>query len=430
MTELKQILAEAADEARSYNVTEVVVRRARRRRLLTRLTPAAAALLAGAVLLSAPVLPDRDAQTAAPVVVDATGPAQDGQFDGVPTRLPDIATAPLPADRAVGRAAFLLCPRCLSDESPLVTRDGRIYDLSSGPNPVFGDHLSPDGRWLAWVGQGESEGMSLRDLTGTVDRRFGRYTVVGWSPDGRAVALEPQRPLSDRPYAIIVVDLDTLTTREFPLRDPTRWSPVALLPSGDMVFVPAAPTTPDPASPDRFPGSPSRTTLATPSRGDGLFYAVADGVTGAVRPLDVPLAEVLARDETVATRHVDQALHPVVSRDGEALFIQVLRTFERGSATLTTAGDILEISLKSGAVVRRIRLPAADAADSPALFLKADTPDGLVLRGRGVDGSTIQLLDQETGRRQVISHLGHDTDTVVLPGQVVGGYSTWPATDE
>ncbi|WP_433041643.1 hypothetical protein [Dactylosporangium sp. CS-033363] len=177
MTGLRQLLAEEAGEARTYDVTDRAVRVVKRRQLVTRLVPVAAALLVVAGLLAVGLpFGGHDGPDPAPVAA------------GLPARLVAEASPPvLPGEHGAGRAAL-----AYSGDAGwvVVMTDGRQYRVDG----LRVDGISPDGRWLLVA---RSDGTwVLRDLTGTARQEFGGggngATTAGphWSPDGRRLVLQ------------------------------------------------------------------------------------------------------------------------------------------------------------------------------------------------------------------------------------------------
>ena len=88
--------------------------------------------------------------------------------------------------------------------------------VSDGQMP----HLSPDGRWVAYVRQGHAY---LIPATGDAERDLGEGGCTVWSPDGTRLAMcDP----SDRVFILTVADA---SRRYIPTgsgaNDPTAWSP-------------------------------------------------------------------------------------------------------------------------------------------------------------------------------------------------------------
>lgn len=99
--------------------------------------------------------------------------------------VPDPNSRPLPTDRAVGPASFVMLPS-LDGFARLVMPDGVQYKLVP-PTDGLGLALSPDGRYLVW---NLYSGIDVRDLTGTADVRVPTGGLVAaWSADGRWLLL-------------------------------------------------------------------------------------------------------------------------------------------------------------------------------------------------------------------------------------------------
>jgi hypothetical protein len=400
MTDLHEHFAAIADEAKHYDVGNSVIRVARRRQRMVRLAPvavaAAAALAVAAVWVPLTGRSGGDSVTG----VDAAGPAGRAVVDWIPDKWTVPTSAlPLPADRPVGAGALVYAPcpatreRC--PDNFLLTRSGEQYKL---PGELAG--LSPDGRWLV---SGPEGARTLRDLTGTGSRPLGDVTVAAWSPDGGLLVLEPNAP-GVNPASVTVMTLASGQSRQVPIHDPDDWAVRDVFPSGDLLLVPRRDYdrggndgTPMPSltGPDRSGGDP------------GFFLAVADGVTGEQRGLDVPLTgDALAEGEQIST---GPAMPLVIDPAGRTLYYQLIRD---GSSPI--AGDLLALSTK-GEVLERYRLPAGrDAGERRLLAVREE---GVLLAAHRAGVLTVELLDPDSGERQVVATAPADC-RVLLPGTV------------
>ncbi|GAA3199553.1 TolB family protein [Dactylosporangium siamense] len=256
MTMLKDMLDDAAQDARVYDVTDQAVRVIRRRRAMARLVPVAAALLVVAGLVG----------VTRPFGGDGGGQEPSASAAGLPQRLvPEKSPPALPEDRGVGSAELAFVS---GDDVVLLTADGRQYRV----NALSVQGISPDGRWLLVLRSSQGPWV-LRDLTGTGRQEFEGDTTfsASWSPDSRRLVVQTSR----RSGVTYLVDLTTGARSTVPL-DPARAGRVcAVRNSGQLVL----------CSSEEVPFSGLR---------------LADGTTGAVVREITVAALGLAPTETMA----------------------------------------------------------------------------------------------------------------------------------
>ncbi|HEU4425411.1 MAG TPA: hypothetical protein VFR67_22995 [Pilimelia sp.] len=376
MTGLREHLADMADEAKHYDVTEEVLKVAKRRQRLTRMAPAgvAAGVVLGVLAVWLPLAGGDDRATVpgkqpAITEVDAAGPAEPGRLDWLPRRwsVPDVPPK-LPQHAAVGAGAlvYLPCPvtrtQCPRGDI-LLTPDGHQYAV---PGSVIG--LSPDGRWLVY---GSEDHRVLRDLTGTAVRPLGNLLSVHWSADSARLAVEPHPPPGANAAQIEVIELGTDRRHTVPIHDPDQWAILGLFPSGDLLLTPRGSDRPG-ADPDTY------------------SLAIADGRTGARRLLDVSLTDWLAVNDIFGTGPA----MPVLIVPGGGTLIHQLDRRIRGDLT---PGDLLQIDTNTGQVLRRYLLPPEARA------LAGLTSGGGLLVRDDPRVPTVELLDMTTGKRRVVA---------------------------
>jgi hypothetical protein len=406
VTRLREHFADLADQAKQYDVTETVVRRARRRRHLERLAPAAAGvvLLVGALAWGSAARGPAPTETSALPVVDAAGEAVRRGVDRLPPIFSVSLPEPdLPVDHGVGRAALVYHDGDRPYQAVLLP-DGSAY---RAPHAV--SSLSPDGRWLAYGPEGD---LRLRDLTGTAELRLGAVSPIGWSPDGASVLLQSAVPDAGNPDRVEVLEPRTGERHTIPVHDPDIWAPIGLLSSGDLLLSPrgARPGPADP-SPDSTPGPAPELGQPTwgPGQRPGAFLAVADAVTGEQRGL--PVAAPAERDE-IGSGPAMPAL-PVPGRD--TVLIQLLhRTGSQGGVASYLDGDLLEVSADTGEAVRRIRLPEP-SAERELTMVTAGRDGVLLVRHDGSDPAELELLDIDSGTRRIVTTLAPGV-SVLVPG--------------
>jgi hypothetical protein len=217
MTMLKDMLVDAADDARVYDVTDQAVRVVRRRRAMARLVPVAAALLVVGGLVG----------VTRPFSGDGGGQEPSASVAGLPQRLaPEKSPPALPEDRGVGPAELAFGS---GDQVVLLAADGRQYRV----NALSVHGISPDGRWLLTLQRSQGTWV-LRDLTGTGRQEFEGDTTFSatWSPDSQRLVVQTSR----RSGATYMVDLTTGARSTVPL-DPARAGRVcAVRNSGQLVL--------------------------------------------------------------------------------------------------------------------------------------------------------------------------------------------------
>ncbi|GIF67690.1 hypothetical protein Ais01nite_57250 [Asanoa ishikariensis] len=188
MTGMRELLADVAAEARSYDVTDRALRIARRQRRVAWAAPVAAVVLvaAGAVAVL-PLRPDKSAEVG-----------------WLPERLaPERSVVALPDTRV--SPAVLAYTRG-DGSTTLVTADGRHYDGGEAVRAI-----SPDGRWVAMLRDGRRV---VRDLGGdrVVDLGTDDDTnIVAWSRDSRWMAVRTGVTNPGAPQSVKVVELATGT---------------------------------------------------------------------------------------------------------------------------------------------------------------------------------------------------------------------------
>ncbi|GAA3752063.1 hypothetical protein GCM10022225_40480 [Plantactinospora mayteni] len=382
MSELRDMLGEVAEQAKVYDVTGRAVRVARRRRRAARLAPVAAAVAVVALGTVAVVglRPDPPVGPAA-VAVPAV--------DWLPDRLdvPASGPDPLPASGPVDRGVLVYADLRPGGPAPvLLTEDGRQYRLAEPVTSAQGySHtrptLSPDGRWL---GEQRDGRYVLRDLTGTARHQLADgFSPVAWSPESRWLLLTDNLDENAPP-----VRLDVTTGERRPVTgaDSERWTPVAVLPGGDAVFL----------------GIPKE-----PTRRTNLELRLVDPAGDAEpTPVQLNLRWHLRPMESVGTER------PRLSPDGRALLFSVVEVAdpEQGMPGLDHGGELIRVDLTTNEV-RRIALPYADRPGQPVPSPSRAAvrawwteplgylPEGVLLRLHTADGAgdALQVLDPATG---------------------------------
>jgi hypothetical protein len=393
MTSLKDMLVEAADDARVYDMTDRAVRVVKRRRTMTRLVPVAAALLVVAGLVG----------IGRPFSGDGGGQQPSAAVDGLPQRLiPEKSPPMLPEDRGVGpaRLAFSAAGR-----SVLLTEDDRQYRVDG----LSVGGLSPDGRWMLVVRS--DGGWVLRELTGTRRQEFtGGDTSASWrwSRDGGRLVMQ----LSSRTGVTHVVDLSTAARTTLTL-DPARSGRVcAVRNSGELVL----------CASDESPFSGIR---------------LADGRTGQVTR-EISVADLgLAPNEGMA-----QGLGmPMLDVDDHTLLVPVhdssapdaamapepphrnnsLVGFDLSTGRLTTQRYPLPDRLP---VLGRPLSGGTEYSHPDARFVVGVHPDGVLLvhitpsRSDPFEPgpSSIELISRDTGTLHLVTNLARPIGLITYPG--------------
>ncbi|MFF5228022.1 hypothetical protein [Dactylosporangium sp. NPDC000521] len=399
MTGLRDLLAEEAGDARTYDVTDRAVRVVRRQRMMARLVPAAAALLVVAGLLGVGVRfgggGDQDPLPAAAA--------------GLPGRLVPQASPPeLPEDRGVGRAALAYLDGG-GDRWVLVTADGNQYRV----NGLSVDGMSPDGRWLLVL---RPDGTRvLRDLTGTGRHEFaGGDTTSGarWSADSRRLVVQiSDGTAATNSVVTYMVDLATAARATVPL---------------------------DPTLPDRVCAVRNSGVLVLcPSRESALSgLRLADGTTGQVIR-DIPSGNLGLRPTEAVPAELGT---PRLGPDDHTLFIGTRDTATPGSAAGPAAGGqnrfLVAFDLETGRLTGRYPLPdQIPAAQRPfngaveygqpderyVLGIHADGPLLLHLSPSRSDPFTvgsvsIELIAQDTGTLSTVTLVSRPITLIRYPG--------------
>ncbi|MEV4509120.1 hypothetical protein AB0K00_09220 [Dactylosporangium sp. NPDC049525] len=400
MTGLRDLLIEAAEDARDYDVTDRAVRVVRRQRMTARLVPVAAALLVVAGLLAVGV-PFGGGGDQDPLPAAA----------GLPARLIPQASPPtLPEDRGVGRAALAyLRGDSDGDENSwvLVTADGSQYRV----NGLRVDGMSPDGRWLLVL---RSDGTKvLRDLAGTARHEFAGgdpSSGARWSPDSRRLVVQIEhRTAAPSSVVTYLVDLATGARATVPL-DPTSPDRVcAVRNSGVLVLCP---------SPE--------------SSFSGL--RLADGTTGQVIR-DIPSANLGLRPTEA------EFGTPVLGPDDHTLFISTGAMITPGSTAAAAAGGqqrfLVGFDIDTGRLTERYPLPdqipgAQRSATNGGV--EYGQPDARYLLGIHADGPlllhiapsrsdpftagavSIELVARDTGALRTVTLASRPITLICYPG--------------
>jgi hypothetical protein len=390
MNGLREMLADVADEARTYEVTDRAVRAARRRARVHRYAPVAA--LAAVVLLVVGVWIPLGPSGGGPSLV--AGPVPWLPEVVVP---PAQAPPPLGADRPVGPGSLLYRVR----DQPgtiLVTSDGRQYTVPDGDDRTALS-LSPDGRWLLLDVDGRLVVQDLRDggrrqVSATDPSRLSWR----WSPNGRwlmvgATAAELAAPAGEP--VVRLVDLSTWRTA-WSRSQPAGMSLLAVLDSGEILV--------------RYAGADSLA-LLHPS--------------GAERSLHLRLDGVLSPRERLSPAPVESQ----VLADGGSLLLRAWVELPADQLSATVPDDLLVLDISNGAALRRVALPdpvfrgpaggplSADpskdteplgtASEPPSgtdagydiRVSAAVAPEGVLLRHHLLSGAVeLELLDPGTGQ--------------------------------
>ncbi|MFI5916567.1 TolB family protein [Dactylosporangium sp. NPDC051541] len=394
MTMLKDMLVDAADDARVYDVTDRVVRVVRRRRTMARLVPVAAALLVVAV----PVAVTRSSG-------DGGGQMPSTSVADLPQRLtPEKSPPALPEDRGVGPATLAFVSG--GDEVVLLTAEGRQYHV----NALSVQGISPDGRWLL-VLRSPGGPWVLRDLTGAERQEFEGDTTfsASWSPDSRRLVVQTSR----RSGVTYMVDLTNGTRSTVPL-DPARAGRVcAVRNSGQLVL----------CSSEEVPFSGLR---------------LADGTSGAVvREITVAALGLRPTDTMAEGRGI-----PRLDIDDHTVFIPVHDSAgpDDTPATAPAGHDrnvlLAGFDLETGQLTQRYPLPdripgAQHSVDSGVEYGPMDTrillgfhPDGLLLVHLAPSPSdpfesgpvTIELIARDTGALHVVTRASRPISGICYRG--------------
>lgn len=158
-------------------------------------------------------------------------------FAALPARIeagPD--TPDLPADRAVGRAAFIYTVDKPAPMIYLVAVDGTLYRVGTVPDhPEPGAHigLSPDGRWLVRLRDGR---WAVRDLTSRVEHFVdGRKYPKAWSVDGGSMLWDQYVSSEQRSYHVLDTTSGRITDVAFTAG--ATQSPLVMLSGYELVTV-------------------------------------------------------------------------------------------------------------------------------------------------------------------------------------------------
>ncbi|MGH3715282.1 MAG: hypothetical protein ACRDT4_17730 [Micromonosporaceae bacterium] len=241
-------------------------------------------------------------------------------------RRPALRPPDLPEEGPVGRGFLIYNWGGFAETSVMVMSDGRQYQL-----PGYGT-VSPDGAWYGYVTRGDD--YLVRDLTGTRTWKVpGGLTGYLWSPDSRwLVLVHPE----DRPAGMeqpgtkyaVVLDLRTGKTHRVQGIDPLHFIPVAMLPSGELVY------------------------------GAGVGESAIEG--DQVNVLEL--------------RRVDV----VSGKQGTSLRVDLSRWLEYNERIRTTEGPMLKVSPDGRTAV--VKVSGTDGMMWPVALLVMDFADGTVQR--------------------------------------------------
>jgi hypothetical protein len=355
-TELKQLLAEAADAARDYTDSAAAVQTARRarRRRRTLAVPLLAAVVALVAFVVAPALR----------TPEATTPAVTATFAALP-------------DGPVGAAAMIYSP-CARDCAPmLMLTSGAQYVLPQFPQGPHPYTLSPDGRWLGFP---VAEGFRLRNLTDGTTRTLdddgpGASDVWVWSPDSARLLMVRHTDGLVTHFESVVAATGARS------RVVTARSPVAVLDDGTVLY---------------WQGEAGRSPL--------VFAAIR---RGGLQTLTTKTFDVPAR-----LRAGESPLHDGLSigpDDSQAML--TLRGPAAGGADLGAPVAVLVLNLGQGRVAERVDLPAGADLWVPSRLLSGS------VRGVQWAGGRTQVvdLDRALATQMVVATLAGQAE-VVLPG--------------
>ncbi|MEH0938495.1 hypothetical protein [Micromonospora psammae] len=326
---------------------------------------------------------------------------------GLPAQVRVPATpADLPADRAVGPAAFLYhVERSGGSDEPtgtlaqrdihLVTRSGEQFRAGRTPATLGPRHqsLSPDGRWLAVRRDGQ---WWLRDLTGSTERTVPPgYEVWGWSTDSGSVLIA-QLSQSGRAFAVLSTEDGSLRRLDVPATQLT--DVVTLVDGRHLVLVDLEPFT------ERDAASPK------------LTVRVWDMQTGATRDVPVLRPGQLRPGETF------NSFVPLLTGGGvpARVWVQIARqdAYPTGGPegpVAIPASALVGVDVRSGAPVGRVELaePRKGAGEGYLGIVGGELVLDRTARGR----SELVAVDPVSGDRRVVTELPH-LARVLVPGEL------------
>jgi hypothetical protein len=380
--ELRAALADLGEEARQYADPDAAIAGAGRRRTGRMVAVVAAvAVLAVVVGVVGAVSPDSDD-------VPLGG-------DGYPATL---SSEVVPLGRApLGKAAFLYlrCPQRTLDCPPeIVLSDGRRYSIPGDESGAVENlTLSPDGRFAGWQFPAE-RGYTLVDLRTGERWKVGGETdgywagALQWSADGQRLVLgeysergAPPRFLMAGPVPGRSRPLPALST----LRPPEYVSGV--MATGELLMW-------DQLQDGPLPG-----------------LRLVDPETGQTRSLALSVAP----GTTDLLRTGDHTVKVIVEPCGCAVTIVV-----NGDREQVTRAALLKVDLGTAQVTARIDLPY-DPPQGVTLSrwtAHAQPPEGVVLTTTYVDGTQVQLLNDITGERQLVTRLPYGS-AIVARGETM-----------
>jgi len=373
-TAIREALADLATDAGRYADAEAAVHTARRRRTGRAVAATAAVLVLALLAGSAALVLRRGRSDPAPT---AGYPAA----VTVSARL-DPATAP-------GNAAFILrgCRFRVCDAG-VVLPDGRRFMIQmDGTVLPHSLTLSPDGRYAGWRYAGP--GYHLYDLvTGTVRVVAadgpGPLRPMAWSPDGRWLVLAASTPES-LIYTYTLVDVRTGQVQRLDaVRVPYGERVAGITNSRHLLVIRYEPLS--------LPG-----------------VRVVDPDSG----LDLRTVTLQAPPGSFVLRTGESVRGMVVAPCGCTAAISVMR---RGYEILAA---VLIADLATGAVNARIDLPDALRAESHPEWqwdVRGHGPHGVVLVRHDDASTEIELLNDVTGTRTVVTRLPAETDIVARGG--------------
>ncbi|MEH0828560.1 MULTISPECIES: hypothetical protein [unclassified Micromonospora] len=363
----------------------------------------AGALLGGAVGVLA-LRPRTDGPSA-----EATTPAVAPRdlLAGLPARLgPPPTLADLPADRAVGPAAFLYDVQLPDgfDEATrtfrqrdihLVTRSGEQFRVGRTPAEIgpVNQSLSPDGRWLAVRRGGQ---WWIRDLTDTTERAVPTgYELWRWSTDSGSVVLAE---LSQSSRAFAVLSMRDGTLRRLDLAATPLTDAVTLVDGRHLVLVDLTPAA---------PGAKARPELAVTVRDIG---------TGANRTVPVLRPGQLGPAESFT------AVVPLLYGGGTParVWLQVGRpdlqpTDVPEGMPAIPASALVGVAIPSGEPAGRIDL--APVRSGAAEGYEGTVGADVVLTRRAQGRTELVAVEPGGGSRRVLTTLPEGTRVLVPGGQ-------------
>jgi hypothetical protein len=374
--EIQELLHETAEAVvgpPAAQLTTVVSKRMRRRKALKAV---------GTGLLSVAVVGTLGAGYAA---LQPTAPRQLQAAGG--------GTGGLLPDRAVGAGRMITTSCGAAGCVPVLTTVHGRYML---PGPTVKDSrqltgvgLSPDGRWVAYIKDGEAE---LRDLTSTTTYRVtgsrSLGTPVGWSTNGHWALVRPGWPTKYGTSYRAPIRVDLRTGHQIAVREPRLPSAnmemgefvnspmsLSLLPSGDLAIPTAGPA---PSAPP--PPWHGRSTQRESILGQGIYHII-DPVTGTEkRRVAIDDAVVWTvngfsdRSGHTTSRWTAAITNPTVRSDGRYGIFQFQET------------GLMIADLSTGAV-RKVDLAKLTKGTALArdtyFWVQSYTPSSLVLIGSG-----------------------------------------------